>query len=425
MKRGSKKAKSTDDSNPSPANSSPINPITVIQDVNEAISPPITVIQDVNEASPITDSNPNPEFKMMRGVTGSGHKQQELISSDLMMDRCVSMGLGMEQTLTLLSSVYGPNLYVEGDVIRRRKKVAEYVEQLNRLIALPKLEQRTPEWYETRKTLITASDFAQALGDGKFGTQKDLIVKKCGYEEEAAFNATLPPLKWGTMFEPVASMIYESRNRSRLHEFGLLRHPTIPYFGASPDGVNEHGIMVEIKCPFKRKINGEVPLQYYYQIQGQLDVCGLYECDYFECEFVTFDSIDDLEEEEESPLYECGCIVERENMNFAYSPLMTRLHVRPQANQWLDGEREKKKKKEEEIKKIIYYALIRTNTNRVYKDPHFLEEKLDLLKDVWNKIKEYRSDKALYDKEVGPAKATNPKAPSRTFGGFKITGCAF
>jgi len=409
MKRGSKKAKSTVDSSPPPVDSSP--------------NPTITTVLVANEASPPADSSPNLTVTAGRGFTGSGSKNQESISSDLMMDRCVSMGFAVDETLTMLSAVYGPNLYVAGDVIHRRKKVAEYVEQLHRLIALPKLEQRTTEWYETRKTLITASDFAQALGDGKFGTQKDLIVKKCGYEEEAAFNATLPPLKWGTMFEPVASMIYESRNRTQLHEFGLLRHPTIPYFGASPDGVNEHGIMVEIKCPFKRKINGEVPLQYYYQIQGQLDVCGLYECDYFECEFVTFDSIEELEEEEESPLYECGCIVERDNMNFAYSPLMTRSSMRSKGTEWLNGEREKEKEKEKEkpIKKIIYYALTRTNTNRVYKDPHFLEEKLDLLKDVWNKIKDYRSDKALYDKEVGPAKV--PQA--RTFGGFKITGCAF
>ena len=28
-----------------------------------------------------------------------------------------------------------------------------------------------------------------------------------------------------------------------------------------------------------------MPQQYYYQIQGQLDVCGLDECDYLECEF--------------------------------------------------------------------------------------------------------------------------------------------
>jgi hypothetical protein len=29
--------------------------------------------------------------------------------------------------------------------------------------------------------------------------------------------------------------------------------------------------MLEIKCPFRRRITGEVPLQYYYQIQGQLE----------------------------------------------------------------------------------------------------------------------------------------------------------
>jgi len=325
------------------------------------------------------------------------------------------MKMDVIQTLDTLSLVYGPGLYNEANVLERRAKVADYVEQLNRLIALPRIEQRTPTWYETRKGLITASDFAQALGDGKFGTQKDLIVKKCGYEEEAAFNATLPPLKWGTMFEPVAGMIYERRNRTQLHEFGLLKHPSIGYFGASPDGVNEHGVMVEIKCPYKRKINGEVPLQYYYQIQGQLDVCGLKECDYFECEFVTHDTVEELEDDEDCK-YECGCIVEKSKMVFVYSPLMSRASLRVEAAAWFA-----KQTYDRNSCRPLYYGLVRTNTNRVYKDPYFLDEKLDLLKEVWNKIKEYRSDKALYDKEVGPA----TKAPTRTFGGFKITGCAF
>jgi hypothetical protein len=38
------------------------------------------------------------------------------------------------------------------------------------------------------------------------------------------------------------------------------------FFGASPDGINELGIMVEIKCPFKRKLK-KIPSiieQYYY-----------------------------------------------------------------------------------------------------------------------------------------------------------------
>ena len=47
---------------------------------------------------------------------------------------------------------------------------------------------------------------------------------------------------------------------------------------SSPDGISELGIMLEIKCPFKIKIDGSIPEQYWMQIQGQLEVCDLEEC---------------------------------------------------------------------------------------------------------------------------------------------------
>ncbi|PNH02590.1 hypothetical protein TSOC_011417 [Tetrabaena socialis] len=84
------------------------------------------------------------------------------------------------------------------------------------------------------------------------------------------------------MYEDVAQQVYCKRNGVRIHEFGLLKHPTVAHIGASPDGISELGVMLEIKCPYRRQITGEVPVQYYYQIQGQLEVCGLQECDYLE-----------------------------------------------------------------------------------------------------------------------------------------------
>ena len=174
------------------------------------------------------------------------------------------------------------------DVEARSRKIATYRAHLAALLELGLgVTQRTPEWYAARQTMITASDIAQALGCAKFGTQKDFFKKKCGLPaEQTPFDPTVPPLKWGVMFEPVAGAIYSALNGGlKVHEFGLLRHPTVPFLGASPDGITEDGVMLEIKCPWRRKIDGTVPLQYYYQIQGQLAVCGLDECDYFECEF--------------------------------------------------------------------------------------------------------------------------------------------
>jgi hypothetical protein len=92
-----------------------------------------------------------------------------------------------------------------------------------------------------------------------------------------------PAIMWGKKFEPVAAEIYSRRTASVVHEFGLLLHPGMPGFGASPDGITSDGVMLEIKCPYSRRLYpGVVPRAYMAQIQGQLDSAGLDMCDYFE-----------------------------------------------------------------------------------------------------------------------------------------------
>lgn len=62
-------------------------------------------------------------------------------------------------------------------------------------------------------------------------------------------------------------------------DFGLLVHPTKPWLAASPDGITLTGLMIEIKCPFKRRIDpGEVPEHYMPQVQTQMEVCDLDRC---------------------------------------------------------------------------------------------------------------------------------------------------
>ena len=53
--------------------------------------------------------------------------------------------------------------------------------------------------------------------------------------------------------------------------------------GASPDGITKDGVMLEIKCPYRRTITGVPPIYYVDQVQGQLEVCELDRCDFLEC----------------------------------------------------------------------------------------------------------------------------------------------
>jgi hypothetical protein len=99
------------------------------------------------------------------------------------------------------------------------------------------------------------------------------------------------PMAWGQKYEPVTAAIYERLNQTRLGEYGCIKHPDFPFLGASPDGINVeqespiYGRMLEIKNIVNREITG-VPLdQYWVQMQTQMEVCDLDECDFVETRF--------------------------------------------------------------------------------------------------------------------------------------------
>lgn len=255
-----------------------------------------------------------------------------------------------------------------------------YKLQVQKLLKVPKIQQKTKEWYDARNNLITASDFAQALGEGKFGTQKQLIEKKVQIHDESK------PIKniffeWGNLFEPVACDVYSYLNNVHVHEFGLLRHPVHSFFGASPDGITDDGIMLEIKCPFKRKITGEIPMQYYYQIQGQLDVCELQECDYLECEFAKFMDYDEYKSSYEDGKF-TGIITEDDEKKYIYGKVNETLC------------------EEQKEGRAIYWILNKHFIKRVTKDEEFVKEKLKELEKVWKKILYYRQNPDKYKMEV-------------------------
>lgn len=268
---------------------------------------------------------------------------------------------------------------------QRVQEIKQNRKQLKKLLAIPLVKQKTDEWYDMRKGLITASDFAQALGEGKFGTQKQLIEKKCA-TVDAPFQSN-PFFEWGNLFEQVASDIYSHMHHVRMYEFGLIRHPFYDFFGASPDGISNLGIMLEIKCPFKRKITGDIPTQYYYQIQGQLDVCGLQECDYFECELVRWETYEAYTKGYVHGKYTgyIKVITTEDEKKNEYSKVQ--LSVFPKIETGF-GE------------KIYYWMLEKHNEKRVQKDPLFVQEKMTMLKDVWNRILHYRQHPQDFTRDI-------------------------
>jgi putative phage-type endonuclease len=312
------------------------------------------------------------------------------------------------------SDVVALRIHADLQAIVRRSVPMSYVtsrlatlkaahEQLLKLKEQPVVVQRSPEWYAMRDLRITASDLAQAIGKGKFGTQKEFLVKKSGYVKDS-FNPTIPPLKWGTMFEPCSNSVYEAVTGANVHEFGLLPHPTRTWFGASPDGVCTHGVMLEIKSPYRRKIDGTVPEQYALQMQGQLEVCGLTECDYIECSFRLYESIKDYEKEPDPSVYN-GVILERrtdEGFEYRYSPFGLSADA---TLDWVESQAS-----EFDFDVIHPWYLVEFMIQRVYRDTDVIEPALDAAETVWQQVLAYRADKSLYDAADLEKKPRKPRA---------------
>lgn len=144
---------------------------------------------------------------------------------------------------------------------------------VQRLLERPQIEQRTPAWYEARRTLLTASDAAAILGVKPFASYKGNPRDECMTKklENKPFSNVF--VRHGQKHEEEACTWMAEALGETVLEFGLLRHPTLKWLGASPDGVTLSGRAVEIKCPLRRKIvPGSVPHHYYPQLQIQMEV---------------------------------------------------------------------------------------------------------------------------------------------------------
>jgi len=189
----------------------------------------------------------------------------------------------------------------------KRTKLKENMIQLKEL-ELP--EQRSKKWYEIRENLLTASSLADALGKGHFQTRDGLLISKTSEQKTNISKSSRDIMQWGVKYEHVATEFYEYLNNVKIVEFGLIPHPQLSVFGASPDGICDIGSsngyearMLEIKCPPKRKFTHEVPKHYWMQMQGQLEVCDLEECDFLQ---VKIEEYSDVKEYENDSLVDDG-----------------------------------------------------------------------------------------------------------------------
>jgi putative phage-type endonuclease len=273
---------------------------------------------------------------------------------------------------------------------------ADYLKkQVKKLKNIYQPEQKSKEWYEMRQTMLSASDWGTILGENHHQKPNQVLLKKCG-EDKFFMNEAM---EWGNKYEDVAVLVYEYRNKLKVLEFGCLRHPYIYYLGASPDGITEDGIMLEIKCPTSRKIDGIPPSHYWCQVQGQLEVCDLDRCDFLECLFKEYENEKEFNEDNYNNDYnlnrfgnEKGIIAEFYKKSdklfyYKYGPI-----VREQLDLWKINIINEETQDNNNIlfSKFYYCYLEEVSCVPIYRNSEWFYKIKPILEEFWNKVLKYR-----------------------------------
>lgn len=162
----------------------------------------------------------------------------------------------------------------------------------------PQPQQRSVEWYQFRHNLITASSIWKTLKSQS--TINQIIYEKCKPYSVPNVNNVESPLHWGHKYEPVSISYYEYIYNTKIGDYGCIKHPKYYFIGASPDGINidennnRYGRMLEIKNIVNRKINGIPKMEYWIQMQIQMETCNLNECDFLETQFKEYNNYNEF-----------------------------------------------------------------------------------------------------------------------------------
>jgi putative phage-type endonuclease len=174
------------------------------------------------------------------------------------------------------------------------KESSERKNHIETLINRPNVPQRTQEWYEQSRTVLTASEFSVILGTPRavetLAHEKTLPPRIPSVNSNSATpTINMGPMDWGVRFEPVVKQILTQLWKANIIDIGRLIHENDKRIAASPDGLIQSaedetriGRLLEIKCPIRRVINESVPFEYWCQMQIQMEVADIDECEYVE-----------------------------------------------------------------------------------------------------------------------------------------------
>jgi len=299
------------------------------------------------------------------------------------------------------------------------KIISEKIEYLRNI---PQPIQRTPEWYIFRHNLITASNAYKAFENQP--TINQLIYEKCQplkintvneeNDEKTKMINTNSTLHWGQKYEPLSVMIYEYLYNTKVEDFGCIQHKIYKFIGASPDGINidinsdRYGRMLEIKNVVNREITGIPKKEYWIQMQLQMEVCDLDDCDFLETKFIEYADFNSFYEDTfittNSEIYKTylsakdgnykGIIIyfhtKEGRPHYEYMPL--KISSSDNINEWeaLTISKYESEPYNYTFIKNIYWKLEKISCIYVQRNKKWFEDNIKQLGKIWNTIEEER-----------------------------------
>ena len=267
----------------------------------------ITLIRDIINANPMIYMYPN--YK--ENITDEVYDVLDSQLNHLYLDYNIENELQniIEDAFKLIHKHYIPIRSFKKTFIRSTmenpKKREQYLRRvghkLEHIQNKPQPPQKSAEWYAHRHRLLTASNLWKIFSTP--ATKNQLIYEKCRPHDPNKYNfvSINSTLHWGNKYEPISIMFYEKHYNTKVADYGCLVHDTCDYLAASPDGINvcpnskRYGRMLEIKNIVNREINGKPKIEYWIQMQIQMEVCNLNECDFLETRFIEYPSKDEFD----------------------------------------------------------------------------------------------------------------------------------
>jgi putative phage-type endonuclease len=270
-------------------------------DKNELTPLILSLIEDIIIEEPIILASPNHRERMIDNIMGLVSIQFEDIFGNPIepyIEEYLNKLIG--ECLEIYYLLFAPKRSYTTTFIRKPPNVRKMEKKILYLSEVPQPDQRTDEWYVFRHKYLTASSIWKVFATP--GSRNQLIYDKCkplNTEKYKGF-CTDSPMHWGHKYEPLSILWYEYTYKTTISDFGCIPHKNIDFIAASPDGINtcnksgRYGRMLEVKNIVNRIISGIPKMEYWIQMQLQMEVCELNECDFLETRFKEYETREDF-----------------------------------------------------------------------------------------------------------------------------------